>query len=137
VFLERGPLQPNAGRSHRAEQPDLTLTPRRAGRHTIVFLERGPLYLVAAAATGEPAGALAAQLGLLHDHLVAILTDGFDRTLARNPRFEPRRLLGAAAPGRGRRARVTRQDSGRAAGRGLQLVCKTRTACRACTWWPG
>lgn len=61
----------------------------------IVFIERGPLYLVAAAATGEPVAALAQQLGLLHSHLVAVLTDGFDRTLARNPRFEPRRLLGA------------------------------------------
>ena len=61
----------------------------------IVFIERGPLYLVAVAATGEPVAALAQQLSLLHSHLVAILTDGFDRTLARNPRFEPRRLLGA------------------------------------------
>ncbi len=90
-----------------------------------MFLERGPLYLVAAAATGEPAGALAAQLGLLHDHLVAILTDGFDRTLARNPRFEPRRLLGA------RRARpktltLGRHDVRRVEGLqrgGLQLAC--------------
>lgn len=69
---------------------------RRAGQHVIVFVERGPLYLVAAAATGEPAAALVQQLDLLHAHLLAILTDGFDRTLARNPRFEPRRLLGAA-----------------------------------------
>ena len=67
----------------------------RAGQHVIVFLERGPLYLVAAAATGEPVAALLRQLDLLHAHLLAILTDGFDRTLARNPRFEPRRLLGA------------------------------------------
>ncbi|KAK9839324.1 hypothetical protein WJX81_008143 [Elliptochloris bilobata] len=66
----------------------------RAGQHVIVFLERGPLYLVAVAATGEPAAALAQQLDLLHAHLLAILTNGFDRTLTRNPRFEPRRLLG-------------------------------------------
>lgn len=66
----------------------------RAGQHVIVFLERGPLYLVATAATGEPVAALLRQLDLLHAHLLAILTDGFDRTLARNPRFEPRRLLG-------------------------------------------
>ena len=61
-------------------------------------LERGPLYLVAAAATGEPVAALLRQLDLLHAHLLAILTDSFDRTLARNPRFEPRRLLGEGRP---------------------------------------
>lgn len=70
----------------------------RAGQHVIVFLERGPLYLVAAAATGEPVAVLLRQLDLLHAHLLAILTDGFDRTLARNPRFEPRRLLGEDCP---------------------------------------
>ena len=61
----------------------------------MVFLERGPLYLVAVSSAGEPEAALKLQLELLHAHLLAILTDSFDRTLARNPRFEPRRLLGA------------------------------------------
>lgn len=60
-----------------------------------MFLERGPLYLVAVSSTGEPEAALKLQLDLLHAHLLAILTDNFDRMLARNPRFEPRRLLGA------------------------------------------
>ena len=59
-----------------------------------MFLEKGPLYLVAVSAAGEPEAALALQLELLHAHLLAILTDSFDRMLARNPRFEPRRLLG-------------------------------------------
>ncbi len=59
-----------------------------------MFLERGPLYLVAVSAAGEPEDALALQLELLHAHLLAILTNSFDRMLARNPRFEPRRLLG-------------------------------------------
>ena len=66
----------------------------RSGQHLIVFLEKGPLYLVAVSAAGEPAAALALQLELLHAHLLAILTNSFDRMLARNPRFEPRRLLG-------------------------------------------
>ena len=66
----------------------------RAGQHMVVFMERGPLYLVVAAATGEPEAALRLQLDLLHAHIVAILTDGFERLLIRNPRFEPRRLLG-------------------------------------------
>ena len=60
-----------------------------------MFLERGPLYLVAVSRAGEPEAALLLQLDLLHAHLLAILTDSFERTLARNPRFEPRRLLGA------------------------------------------
>lgn len=59
-----------------------------------MFLERGPLYLVAVSSTGEPENALKLQLDLLHAHLLAILTDNFDRILAKNPRFEPRRLLG-------------------------------------------
>lgn len=63
-----------------------------------MFLERGPLYLVAVSSAGEPEAALALQLDLLHGHLLAILTDSFDRMLARNPRFEPRRLLGACLP---------------------------------------
>ena len=70
----------------------------RSGAHLLVFLERGPLYLVAVSAAGEPEAALALQLDLLHAHLLAILTDSFDRVLSRNPRFEPQRLLGARAP---------------------------------------
>ena len=66
----------------------------RSGQHLIVFLERGPLYLVAVSNVGEPEAALALQLDLLHEHFLAILTDSFEKTLARNPRFEPRRLLG-------------------------------------------
>jgi hypothetical protein len=59
-----------------------------------VFLEKGPLYFVAVSASGEPEAALKLQLELLHAHFLAILTDNFDRMLARNPRFEPQRLLG-------------------------------------------
>lgn len=68
----------------------------RSGQHLIVFLERGPLYLVAVSSAGEPEAALALQLDLLHAHFLAILTDSFAKTLAKNPRFEPRRLLGVA-----------------------------------------
>ena len=67
----------------------------RSGQHLIVFLERGPLYLVAVSRAGEPKAALLLQLDLLHAHFLAILTDSFEKTLAKNPRFEPRRLLGA------------------------------------------
>ena len=61
-----------------------------------MFLERGPLYLVAVAATGEPVAVLRLQLHLLHSQILCILTDGFQKVLARNARFETRRLLGRA-----------------------------------------
>jgi len=63
-----------------------------------VFLEKGPLYLVAVSSADEPESALRLQLDLLHAHFLAILTDNFDKMLARNPRFEPRRLLGTILP---------------------------------------
>ena len=66
--------------------------------HLIVFLEKGPLYLVAVSSADEPESALRLQLDLLHAHFLAILTDNFDKMLARNPRFEPRRLLGTSPP---------------------------------------
>ena len=71
-----------------------------------MFLERGPLYLVAVSRADEPPCALRLQLELLHAHFLAILTDSFDKMLARNPRFEPRRLLGACARGIRTRHRV-------------------------------
>ena len=63
-----------------------------------MFLEKGPLYLVAVSSAEEPEAALRLQLELLHAHFLAILTDNFDKMLARNPRFEPRRLLGVCTP---------------------------------------
>eukprot|EP00959_Pyramimonas_sp_CCMP1952_P159593 3338224-Pyramimonas_sp.AAC.1 len=39
-----------------------TLHSVRAGKYLVVFLVRGSLYLVAAAATGEPVAVLAQQL---------------------------------------------------------------------------
>lgn len=53
---------------------------------------------MAVSSADEPESALRLQLELLHAHFLAILTDNFDRMLARNPRFEPRRLLGARLP---------------------------------------
>ena len=53
---------------------------------------------MAVSSAEEPESALRLQLELLHAHFLAILTDNFDRMLARNPRFEPRRLLGLLHP---------------------------------------
>jgi hypothetical protein len=59
-----------------------------------VFVQKGPLYLVAVSSTGEPPSALERQLVLVHAQILCILTNHFDRMLARNPRFDSRRLLG-------------------------------------------
>eukprot|EP00884_Botryococcus_braunii_P019029 jgi/Botrbrau1/580/Bobra.0010s0046.1 len=71
-----------------------TLQHVRAGKHLFVFVQKGPLYLLAVSATGEPPSVLERQLDLVHAQIVCILTNHFDRMLAKNPRFDSRRLLG-------------------------------------------
>ena len=68
----------------------------RAGAQQIVFLERGPVYLVAISAAGEPVSALRLLLELLHAQLVCLLTQGFHATMEKHPRYDARRLLGAS-----------------------------------------
>lgn len=60
----------------------------------IVFLVKGPLYLVAVSRQGEPEAVLQHQLHALHSQIVCILTTGFELMFRRNPRFDSRRLLG-------------------------------------------
>ena len=69
----------------------------RAGKHLVVFLVKGPLYLVAASAQGEPASVLRLQLETLHKQIVCILTTGFERMFTKNPRYDSRRLLGESS----------------------------------------
>lgn len=64
----------------------------------MVFVEEGPLYLVAVSATGEPVSVLRQQLQLLHAQILCILTDGFHRIISRNARYDSRRLLGQRLP---------------------------------------
>lgn len=66
----------------------------RAGKHLVVFLVKGPLYLVAASRQGEPESVLRKQLACLHAQIVCILTDAFEQIIRKNPRFDSRRLLG-------------------------------------------
>ena len=56
----------------------------------MVFLTRGPVYLVALAATGEPVPVLLRQLDLLHTQLIAILTTAVERALIKSSRFDMR-----------------------------------------------
>lgn len=62
--------------------------------HKMVFLTRGPVYLVALAATGEPVMVLRRQLELLHSQLISILTVAVERALKKSSRFDMRNLLG-------------------------------------------
>ena len=66
----------------------------RAGSQQIVFLERGPLYLVGVSRTGEPPAAVHLALDLLHAQLLCLLTREFQTLVTRNPRYDSRRLLG-------------------------------------------
>ena len=66
----------------------------RAGKHCIVFLERGPFICVMASATGEPEAVLLSQLRLIHAQILSILPSSVDKTFAKSPGYDARKLLG-------------------------------------------
>ncbi|KAL2630041.1 hypothetical protein R1flu_014727 [Riccia fluitans] len=66
----------------------------RAGDHQIVFLVRGPLYLVCISSTDEPSEVLRGQLELLHGQLILILTKAVEKCFLKNSKFDMRPLLG-------------------------------------------
>ena len=66
----------------------------RAGARLFVFLEQGPLILVAVSTAGEPESWLQLQMQLLHGQLVSILTSSLERMFAKNPSYDLRALLG-------------------------------------------
>lgn len=66
----------------------------RVGNHNIVFLVRGPLYLVAASCCGDTVAYLSAQLHMLHSQLISILTSKVEEVFLRNAAFDLRSLLG-------------------------------------------
>ncbi|XP_024371446.1 vacuolar fusion protein MON1 homolog isoform X2 [Physcomitrium patens] len=66
----------------------------KAGDYQIVFLVKGPLYLVAISATEEPEQVIRWQLELLHAQLILILTKGVEKCFMKNSKFDMRPLLG-------------------------------------------
>lgn len=66
----------------------------RAGDHQVVFLVKGPIYLVSISATDEPLRALKGQLELLHGQLLLILTKSLEKCFVKNANFDLRPLLG-------------------------------------------
>ncbi|KAL3518384.1 hypothetical protein ACH5RR_020973 [Cinchona calisaya] len=66
----------------------------RAGKHQVVFLVKGPIYLVCISCTEEPYESLRGQLELLYGQMILILTKSVNRCFEKNPKFDMTPLLG-------------------------------------------
>ncbi|KAK6926793.1 FUZ/MON1/HPS1, second Longin domain [Dillenia turbinata] len=66
----------------------------RAGKHQVVFLVKGPIYLVCISCTEEPFEALRGQLELIYGQMILILTKSVNRCFEKNPKFDMTPLLG-------------------------------------------
>lgn len=66
----------------------------RAGKHQVVFLIKGPIYLVCISCTEEPYESLRGQLELLYGQMILILTKSVNRCFEKNPKFDMTPLLG-------------------------------------------
>ncbi|XP_042388337.1 vacuolar fusion protein MON1 homolog [Zingiber officinale] len=65
----------------------------RAGNHQVVFVVKGPIYLVCISCTEEPYEALKRQLELLYGQMLLILTKSVNRCFEKNPKFDMTPLL--------------------------------------------
>lgn len=66
----------------------------RAGKHQVVFLVKGPIYLVCISSTEEPYESLRGQLELFYGQMLVILTKSINRCFEKNPKFDMTPLLG-------------------------------------------
>ncbi|KAJ9698118.1 hypothetical protein PVL29_007287 [Vitis rotundifolia] len=66
----------------------------RAGKHQVVFLVKGPIYLVCISCTEEPYESLRSQLELIYGQMLLILTKSVNRCFEKNPKFDMTPLLG-------------------------------------------
>ncbi|CAI0453012.1 unnamed protein product [Linum tenue] len=66
----------------------------KAGMHQVVFLVKGPIYLVCISCTEEPYESLVGQLELLYGQMILILTKSLNRCFEKNPKFDMTPLLG-------------------------------------------
>ncbi|KAL2557470.1 SAND family protein [Forsythia ovata] len=60
----------------------------------VVFLVKGPIYLVCISCTEEPYESLRGQLELLYCQMILILTKSLNRCFEKNPKFDMTPLLG-------------------------------------------
>lgn len=65
-----------------------------AGKHQVVFLVKGPIYLVCISCTDELYESLRGQLELLYGQMILILTKSVNRCFEKNPKFDMTPLLG-------------------------------------------
>ncbi|KAH0762766.1 hypothetical protein KY290_018839 [Solanum tuberosum] len=66
----------------------------RAGKHQVVFLVKGPIYLVCISCTEESYQSLKGQLELLYGQMILILTKSLNKCFEKNPKFDMTPLLG-------------------------------------------
>ncbi|MED6155838.1 Vacuolar fusion protein mon1 [Stylosanthes scabra] len=66
----------------------------RAGNHQVVFLVKGPIYLVCISCTEEPYESLRGQLELIYGQVIVILTKSINKCFERNSKFDMTPLLG-------------------------------------------
>ncbi|PPD86836.1 hypothetical protein GOBAR_DD16233 [Gossypium barbadense] len=66
----------------------------KAGKHQMVFLVKGPIYLVCISCTEEPFESLKGQLELIYGQMILILTKSINRCFEKNPKFDMTPLLG-------------------------------------------
>ncbi|KAI3878134.1 hypothetical protein MKW92_032927 [Papaver armeniacum] len=66
----------------------------RAGKHQVVFLVKGPIYLVCISCTEEPQESLMGQLELIYGQMLLILTKSVNRCFEKNSKFDMTPLLG-------------------------------------------
>ncbi|KAJ3676518.1 hypothetical protein LUZ60_003930 [Juncus effusus] len=66
----------------------------RAGNHQVVFVVKGPIYLVCISCTEEPYESLKGQLDLIYGQILLILTKSVNRCFEKNPKFDMAPLLG-------------------------------------------
>ncbi|KAL5986121.1 hypothetical protein ACLOJK_028111, partial [Asimina triloba] len=60
----------------------------------VIFLVKGPIYLVCISCTEEPYEALRGQLELIYGQMILILTKSINRCFEKNPKFDMTPLLG-------------------------------------------
>ncbi|TYI35016.1 hypothetical protein ES332_A03G047100v1 [Gossypium tomentosum] len=65
----------------------------KAGKHHVVFLVKGPIYLVCISCTEEPFESLKGQLELIYGQMILILTKSINRCFEKNPKFDMTPLL--------------------------------------------
>ncbi|KEH30039.1 putative vacuolar fusion protein Mon1 [Medicago truncatula] len=66
----------------------------RAGKHQVVFLVKGPIYLVCISSTEEPYESLRGQLELIYGQILVILTKSINKCFEKNSKFDMTPLLG-------------------------------------------